>query len=314
MRNRIDEWIIHTERLTLRPLTTAHYPALFPVYSDPEAMRFMPTPPHTSPGETAAHLMSEHSRAGTHSWGIWLNGTADPIGHVDFLGETQLPGMGYILHRRYWRQGITTEACRAVLQAGFDRIGYDRMELWIDSRNLASQRVAAKLDFHAKGRIQQKYMHRSHAHTMLIFGQWAHEWRGEAQPPPDSAAAAPRFFSVQPTLFVPDVMETAVFYRDKLGFYIDFLYGNPPNHGAVSRGDWTGSMVTIQLAQRSDMPAVTPSGYLYIFVNGRLDSLHDQYRAAGVEIMTPPTTHPYGMREFTIRDLNGHVLRFGTPD
>ena len=40
-----------------------------------------------------------------------------------------------------------------------------------------------------------------------------------------------------PILFVRDVAASAAFYRDTLGFAIDFLYGEPPFYGAVSRGE-----------------------------------------------------------------------------
>ncbi len=43
------------------------------------------------------------------------------------------------------------------------------------------------------------------------------------------------FKSVVPILFVRDVTQSANYFRDKLGFAIDFLYGAPPFYGSVSR-------------------------------------------------------------------------------
>jgi catechol 2,3-dioxygenase-like lactoylglutathione lyase family enzyme len=37
-------------------------------------------------------------------------------------------------------------------------------------------------------------------------------------------------------IFVSNVQVTAEFYRDKLGFAIDFLHGHPPFYGSLSRG------------------------------------------------------------------------------
>ena len=42
--------------------------------------------------------------------------------------------------------------------------------------------------------------------------------------------------SVVPILFVRDVPASAAFFRDRLGFTIDFLHGTPPFYGSVSRG------------------------------------------------------------------------------
>jgi catechol 2,3-dioxygenase-like lactoylglutathione lyase family enzyme len=226
---------------------------------------------------------------------------------VNYLGNTRFPGMGYILQRAFWGQGITAEACGAALTFGFDTCGFDRVELWIDENNHASQRVAAKLGFTLRGQLALRYAHEANHHKMLVFGQWAETWRGEVR---DSAET--RFFSVEPVLLVHDVAATAAFYRDKLGFNVDFLYGNPPFHGGVSRGDWSGSGVVIQLSQAPPEHAITPAGYLYIVVDTGLDQLHATYTAAGVDIVESPKSYPWGMREFAIRDLNGHRLQFGT--
>ena len=42
--------------------------------------------------------------------------------------------------------------------------------------------------------------------------------------------------SAVPILFVRDVPASAAFFKEKLGFEIDFLYGAPPFYGSVSRG------------------------------------------------------------------------------
>lgn len=86
-------------------------------------------------------------------WAICLRDTNEIIGHVHYLGETRLPGMGYIIRRNHWGKGIAPEACRTVLPYGFEELGYDRIELWIDAPNYASQRVAQKLGFRLEGRI-----------------------------------------------------------------------------------------------------------------------------------------------------------------
>jgi RimJ/RimL family protein N-acetyltransferase/uncharacterized glyoxalase superfamily protein PhnB len=303
------EKYFETDRLVVRPYQPADAEAYFAIFNDRRAMRFMPTPPHLSLQETQAFTQAELDRTGAHLWSVCLKGDDRPIGRVDFLGETRIPGMGYILHPDYWGQGITPEACRPVVGYGFNALGYDRLELWIDETNSPSLRVAQKLGFRPKGRIPMKYSHKPAQHTMLIFGLLADEWReGDAQPQADTT----HFFSVQPVLMVNDVQKTAEYYRDGLGFNIDFLYGDPPNHGAVSRGDWTGSMATIQLSQVSPDRELTPAGYLYILVDTSLDRLCETYRERGVEIISEPETHPWGMREFAVRDLNGQRLVFAT--
>jgi len=115
---------------------------------------------------------------------------------------------------------------------------------------------------------------------------------------------------VQPVLPVEDVGASAKYFRDVLGFEIDFLEGNPPVHGRVVSGDGSyGGAVYIHLSKAS-AEEVTPSGELRIHVGHDLDGLFEGYRALGVEVVFSPVSRPWGLREFAVRESNGHVLRF----
>jgi uncharacterized glyoxalase superfamily protein PhnB len=114
-------------------------------------------------------------------------------------------------------------------------------------------------------------------------------------------------------LTVPDVQAAAAYYRDQLGFTISFLYGEPPTHGGVFRGEWTTDGVSIQLS-RAEQPTIdSTSVRLYITVGPDIDELYAQYQANGVQIVTAIASQPWGRREFSIRDCNGYILRFGAP-
>ena len=56
---------------------------------------------------------------------------------------------------------------------------------------------------------------------------------------------------------------------------------------------------------------VTQSIYLVI---ADADAHHAVAKAAGAEIVMAPLTHDYGGRDYTCRDLEGHVWTFGTYD
>ncbi|MEM1027008.1 MAG: VOC family protein [Planctomycetota bacterium] len=51
----------------------------------------------------------------------------------------------------------------------------------------------------------------------------------------DTARATPHLSHAQPQLPASDVTRLAEFYREKLGFTIDYLYGEPAFYGLVSR-------------------------------------------------------------------------------
>jgi catechol 2,3-dioxygenase-like lactoylglutathione lyase family enzyme len=120
-------------------------------------------------------------------------------------------------------------------------------------------------------------------------------------------------FGVQAVLLVPDVAATVAFYRDVLGFNLDFDYGSPPKHARVSSGDPTSSATARIRFELDPAPQSGPrSCFLYVYVGRALDDLCGAYQSRGVEIVSLPRDRPWGLREFQLRDCNGYVLTFVT--
>ena len=298
-----------TDRLRLDPLTLDDADELYQFFSDTRVTRFMPFPTHTDVEETRQAVAGNLSRDGAYYWCVRLKDQDTVIGQINYLGGTRIPGLGYVLHPDYWGQGITVEACRAALDFGFDALQLDRVELWIDETNAASLRVAQKLGFKSVGRLALKYPHRPTNHFMLVCGMLASEWNGADPTSVDSPVA---FFGIEPVLHVRDVATSAAFYRDQLGFHLDFLFGDPPTHGSVSRGQWSGSLVVIQLMQVPLNRKIVPSANLHIRVDVQIDTLYTQLQANDVTIIAEPQDKPWGFREFAIKDPDGHVLIFAS--
>src|SRR5688572_5207715 len=110
-----------------------------------------------------------------------------------------------------------------------------------------------------------------------------------------------QFLGVVPVFLVDDVEATAGYYRDRLGFEVDFLYGEPPVYGSVSRGD---AIINFSRStppgRRNNVHSAGPGNGVdaYIVLEGGLDDLHIEYRARGVDIRATPESQDYGMREF----------------
>ena len=300
------EKVFETERLIIRPADPEKdAAAFFEFYSNAQAMRFMSTPPHDNPDQTHNEMQLKIATPGAHLWAICLKGTDKAIGEVHKLGQTRVPGLGYIIHPDYWGQGITVEACRAALNWLFAQ-GDDRMELWIDRTNLQSRRVAEKLGFTLRGQFAQRYHKDAYHHYKLVYGVLASEWQGEKSPSEDM-----KLFRAEPVFRVNNLPESVEFYRDKLGFNVDFIYGDPPYYSIVSHGEWSGDLVSIHLSQSAEPKAIESAGHLLIFMGTGLDKLYEHYKANGVTILAPPEDKPWGMREFMIEDCNGYRLLFG---
>ena len=101
---------------------------------------------------------------------------------------------------------------------------------------------------------------------------------------------------------VRDVGAAVEFYRDKLGFEVGFTWGEPMSMAGMKLGQ-----VQIFLQQGT----ANPPGMEIYFVVGDADELHGFQRTNGVEILTPPGDRDYGLRDYSVRDLDGYELTFG---
>ena len=106
--------------------------------------------------------------------------------------------------------------------------------------------------------------------------------------------------ALAPELPVADVRVSQAWYRDVLGFDVAFTWEQ--SYGGVCSGP-----VRIHLC-RADEPG---SGQVYCLEVGDPDALHARCREAGARIVSPPEDKPWGMREFTVEDPDGHRLRIG---
>lgn len=105
---------------------------------------------------------------------------------------------------------------------------------------------------------------------------------------------------------VADCGRSLAFYVDRLGFRVHFQMGDPIDYAIVER-----DAVSIHLmpAPKGDAAAVGRSS-IYVFA-ADVDTLHNELRAAGCGIEVAPTDLSYGMREMSVRDLDGNRITFG---
>ena len=128
------------------------------------------------------------------------------------------------------------------------------------------------------------------------------------------AASSQARWAIAPYFLVPDVITTANYYRDKLGFAYERFWGDPPQFCMVYR-----RAVVIMLSELRPPAVARPNGTIhpegdawdaYVWVDDA-DALYAEYRAAGVKIVRPICDQPYGCRDFDIEDCNGYRICFG---
>ena len=141
-----------TERLLLRQWRDADLAPFAEMSADAQVMEFLP--PLTAPGacEAWAARLKAHWR--DHDFGRWvveLPGEASLIGVVGLawiLYEahfTPAVEVAWRLERAYWGRGFATEAARAALDYGFDKLGFAEIVAVTVPANLRSRRVMERL-------------------------------------------------------------------------------------------------------------------------------------------------------------------------
>jgi catechol 2,3-dioxygenase-like lactoylglutathione lyase family enzyme len=117
---------------------------------------------------------------------------------------------------------------------------------------------------------------------------------------------------IVPQFVVPDVVATAEFYRDKLGFELLGYFLDPPVYAMVRRdsaeihfGKADSDHIQFNESVRKGMGTDA-----YIFVTD-VNALYEEFRDKDVEIVEGPIKRVYDCTEITVRDCNGFQLVFG---
>ncbi len=108
-----------------------------------------------------------------------------------------------------------------------------------------------------------------------------------------------------PVFPVANVQQTAEYYRDKLGFKINFTWEEPASYAVIKRDD-----IGIHLTKASsDFKPANQHTAFYIFVYD-VQKLYEEFKANQVELLNVPTKRDYGLIDFDVKDINGFILSF----
>ncbi len=104
-----------------------------------------------------------------------------------------------------------------------------------------------------------------------------------------------------PELPVADVERAQQYYRDALGFEIGWLYPGK-EIGSVSRDDI--GPIFFRKRNFPFEPAVH-----WMFAED-IDASYQELKSLGANIVEPLEKKPWGLRQFTVKDLDGNIFYF----
>jgi catechol 2,3-dioxygenase-like lactoylglutathione lyase family enzyme len=112
------------------------------------------------------------------------------------------------------------------------------------------------------------------------------------------------FQRLQVALGVRDVAASIAFYADALGLDVRAEIGNPPEFALLGRDSVTVSLV------KAECPAVADFACCYLYVDD-VEAVLSECERTGATIVNPLTRHPWGNRDFVLRDPDGHRVAIG---
>ena len=153
---------LETSRLLLRPFAVEDAEAMFRNWaSDEEVTRFLSWPTHRSIADSEGILgewAGRYRENSFYNWAIVLKELGEPIGSIGVMKQNDDVGLvhiGYCIGKRWWHQGLTSEAMKRVMDFFFDEAGVRRVESQHDPRNPHSGGVMKKCGMTYEGTLRQ---------------------------------------------------------------------------------------------------------------------------------------------------------------
>ena len=144
------------------------------------------------------------------------------------------------------------------------------------------------------------------------YSSWAELKRGlkEASQSTRTAPVVVKLTKAIPVVFVSDVQAAAEFYRDQLGFAIDFLHGHPAFYASVSRDE---ACLHLRFVHRPAFIAGLreQEQLLSAFVAvAHVKGLFTEYEIRKVPFVHRLKKEPWGQSSFIVSDPDGNWLCF----
>jgi catechol 2,3-dioxygenase-like lactoylglutathione lyase family enzyme len=128
--------------------------------------------------------------------------------------------------------------------------------------------------------------------------------------------AQPIFTSVAAHLYVRNIKASTEFFTTKLGFSVDFVYGDPPFYGQVSRDNarlalrsMDESFFAQDIREREELLSAS----ITLASAGEIEQLYAAYQAGDVAFAQPLRIEPWQAKTFIVKDPDGNLVLFAGP-
>lgn len=153
---------LYTKRLYLRKMKDSDSTSLFPIWSDPDVIKFMNV--NTFTDETHVKYMIQYlNKLALENKALrftiierYSNIIIGSCGYNSFDFENGTTEIGYDIAKAFWGKGYAPEAISCLLHHAFTSLKLKRVEAKVDPQNINSIKVLQKLNFSFAGVINEQ--------------------------------------------------------------------------------------------------------------------------------------------------------------
>lgn len=114
----------------------------------------------------------------------------------------------------------------------------------------------------------------------------------------------PTFGRVAPTIYVRDIHRALEFYRDALGFEVQFTNGEPVLFAVIAQGSAELHLIVD--------PSKAGSCHAHIMVDD-VDKLYAKLKKSNVTVQQTPKVQEWGLKDIIVADPDGSTFEFASP-
>jgi len=166
---------LNTKRLLLRKINLKDARDIFEYAQVKDATSHVPWDPHKSIQDSRAFIKfaTEQFTAGSSIiWGIEVKKEKKLIGTIDLRGwrtTNNCGEIGYVISNKYWNMGFITEALKAVIKFGFEKLQLNRIESHCEEENIGSWHVMEKAGMKYEGTLREKIFMKEKYRSMKMY-------------------------------------------------------------------------------------------------------------------------------------------------
>lgn len=132
--------------------------------------------------ETLRNWLQAYEDPSFYHWAIELRAIRQPIGSITIVDQDEKINkvhIGYCIGRSWWRQGIVTEAFRALIPFLFDTLGVNRIEAQHDPNNVNSGKVMEKCGLTYEGTMRQSDWNNQGIVDAAMYALLYQDWQAQ---------------------------------------------------------------------------------------------------------------------------------------